>query len=113
MIAVIFEVEPKSEQSQNYFDQAKTLKAYLQNVPGFISIERFKSLTNNSKYLSLSFFENEASVKQWRNQFMHQKAQARGKDQIFDHYRIRVASVIRDYGMQDRTQAPNDTNGVQ
>ena len=56
MIAVIFEVEPKSEQSQDYFDEAKKLKAYLQNVPGFISIERFKSLTNNSKYLSLSFF---------------------------------------------------------
>jgi len=112
MIAVIFEVEPKSDQNQDYFDQAKTLKAYLQNVPGFISIERFKSLTNNTKYLSLSFFENEHAVTQWRNQFMHQKAQEKGKKQIFDNYRIRVASIIRDYGMQDRTQAPKNTNGA-
>lgn len=113
MIAVIFEVEPKSDQNQHYFNEAKQLKAYLQKVPGFISIERFQSLTNNSKYLSLSFFENEHAVKQWRNQFMHQKAQAKGKEQIFEHYRLRVASVIRDYGMKDRIQAPNSINGEQ
>jgi len=113
MIAVIFEVEPKLDQNQEYFNEAKNLKIYLQQVPGFISIERFQSLTNNSKYLSLSFFEDEQAVKQWRNQFMHQKSQTKGREQIFEHYRLRVASVIRDYGMQDRAQSPDNIKGEQ
>jgi len=113
MIAVIFEVEPKVEQSENYFNEAAKLKESLQKISGFISVERFQSLTCNSKYLSLSFFEDELAVKQWRNQFIHQKAQAKGTEQIFEHYRLRVASVIRDYGMQDRTQAPKIINGEQ
>ena len=112
MIAVIFEVEPKTGLSEQYFDQVKELKAYLEKVPGFISVERFQSLSNEAKYVSLSFFENEQAVIHWRDQAMHQKAQNKGINQIFEHYRIRVASVFRDYSMQDKAQAPKKPNEV-
>lgn len=109
MIAVIFEVEPDPAQKQRYLDLAATLRAELEKIDGFISIERFQSLTNEGKILSLSFFRDEAAVAAWRNLKAHRRAQAKGRAGIFRDYRLRVAEVIRDYGMHDRDQAPKDS----
>ncbi|WP_420549315.1 antibiotic biosynthesis monooxygenase family protein [Curvivirga sp.] len=106
MIAVIFEVHPKSERKQEYLDIAAILKEELVKVEGFISVERFQSLTNPDKILSLSFFENETAVKKWRELKSHRAAQQSGRNGIFEDYRLRVASVIRDYGMEDRDEVP-------
>ncbi len=100
MIAVIFEVEPKDDESRRtYFDIAVGLRAELEKIDGFISVERFESLTNKGKYLSLSFWRDEAAVTRWRELAEHRAAQARGKAELFAGYRIRVAEVLRDYGM--------------
>jgi len=107
MIAVIFELEPKQEHTVEYFNLAAQLKEQLATIPGFISVERFKSLTNENKYLSLSFWQDEAAVKTWREQNFHQSAQEKGRNMIFDHYRLRVAQVLRDYGLRDRKQVPD------
>ena len=96
MIAVIFEVIPHTDHKQEYLDIAADLKPVLD---GFISIERFQSLTDPKKLLSLSFFHDEGAVLQWRTLQKHRKAQAAGRNVIFENYRLRVASVIRDYGM--------------
>src|SRR3954471_6698974 len=109
MIAVIFEVWPKPEHRQDYFDLAADLKPILQTIDGFISVERFESLTDKGKILSLSFFRDEAAVEAWRNVVDHRKAQAKGRAKIFENYRLRIASVIRDYGMDEREQAPKDS----
>ncbi len=106
MIAVIFEVEPKDGALETYLEIAASLKSELVQIEGFISVERFQSLTNGSKYLSLSFFENEEAVKRWRTLAMHRQAQAMGRHELFQDYRLRVAAVIRDYGMTERDQAP-------
>ena len=109
MIAVIFEVEPKPERKQQYLDLAASLRPQLEQIDGFISIERFQSLTDEKKILSLSFFRDEAAVAAWRNAQAHRKAQGKGRDSIFETYRLRIAGVIRDYGMHDREQAPADS----
>jgi heme-degrading monooxygenase HmoA len=109
MIAVIFEVWPKSDKKQKYLDLAAALKPMLERIDGFISIERFESLTESGKILSLSFFRDEAAVAAWRNLGEHRRAQAAGRTEVFANYRLRVASVIRDYGMRDREQAPVDS----
>lgn len=109
MIAIIFEVEPQAGRQQEYFDLAAELRPVLEAAAGFISIERFESLTTPGKYLSLSFWRDEASVAGWRTQGEHRIAQARGRDGIFRDYRLRVAGVIRDYGMFERGQAPADS----
>ncbi len=109
MIAVIFEVSPKQEKVNDYLNIAAELKPELSKIPGFISIERFQSLTDSTKILSLSFWENEESVKQWRNLDMHRNAQEQGRNSVFEHYRLRVAAVVRDYGMTEREQAPKDS----
>ena len=44
---------------------------------------------------------DEAAVVAWRNLEAHRRAQAKGRDGIFRNYRLRVASVIRDYGLHD------------
>ena len=108
MIAVIFELEPKDEGKEEYFEIAGELKSILSEMEGFISIERFQSLANSKRFLSLSFWKDEAAVKAWRNQVMHRKAQAKGRGALFESYRLRVAEVLRDYGMEDREQAPKD-----
>lgn len=108
MIAVIFEVLPKEEKKDEYLNIAKMLRPDLDNIKGFISIERFQSLVDPKKILSLSFWENEESVMEWRNQTIHRNAQQMGKDSVFEDYRLRVTSVIRDYGMTERAQAPAD-----
>ena len=112
MIAVIFEVELVAERSAEYLDIAATLRAELGEVDGFISIERFESLTQPGKLLSLSFFRDEEAVRQWRSLAEHRAAQAKGRAGLFADYRLRVAEVVRDYGMHDRDQAPDDSRDV-
>lgn len=106
MIAVIFEVIPKAEGKAEYLKLAAALKSKLAAIDGFISIERFQSINNDNKLLSLSFWENEEAVKAWRIQSNHQQAQHKGQHELFDFYRIRVAHVDRDYAINDRAQAP-------
>src|SRR5580698_3684826 len=109
MIAVIFEVWPKPEHKQQYLDLAAELKPILQTIDGFISVERFESLTEPGKILSLSFFRDEAAVAAWRNVEDHRRAQAKGRGGVFRNYRLRIAGVIRDYGLHERAQAPTDS----
>ncbi|MFQ5623106.1 MAG: antibiotic biosynthesis monooxygenase family protein [Paracoccaceae bacterium] len=108
MIAVIFEVVPDPERKQEYLDLAAELRPELEKIEGFISVERFQSLADPGKLVSLSFFTDEAAVTRWRAWQRHRKAQAKGRGGIFRDYRLRVASVIRDYGMTDRAEAPRD-----
>jgi heme-degrading monooxygenase HmoA len=109
MIAVIFEVWPEPDRKQEYLDIAASLRPLLEQVDGFISIERFESLSEPGKILSLSVFRDEAAVAQWRGLEQHRMAQVRGRDGIFRDYRLRVAGVIRDYGMTERAQTPKDS----
>lgn len=112
MIAVIFEVWPVADRAHEYFDIAAELKPRLQEINGFISIERFESLATKGKYLSLSFWHDEAAIRTWRNMEEHRQAQAAGRDSVFAEYRIRVASVMRDYGMDERREAPDDSRAA-
>jgi len=112
MIVVIFEVEPAKGRRQAYLDIAARLKPRLEAMDGFISIERFESLTTPGKVLSLSFWRDEAAVAAWRGLDAHRAAQAAGRGEIFAGYRLRVASVLRDYGMTDRDQAPDDSRAA-
>ena len=112
MIAVIFEVIPAPGRKQEYLDMAAALRPELEKLEGFISIERFASLTNESKVLSLSCWRDEAAVKRWRRFEAHRLAQARGRGGVFSDYRLRVASVMRDYGMNEREQAPADSRAA-
>ena len=109
MIAVIFEVWPKSGHKQQYLDLAAELRPQLEGIDGFISVERFESLYEPGKMLSLSFFRDEAAVQAWRNLEAHRAAQAKGRAEVFSDYRLRIAGVIRDYGMSEREQAPSDS----
>ena len=109
MIAVIFEVVPRSDRKRDYLDIAAMLKPELEKIEGFVSIERFQSLTEPRNILSLSFWRDEESVRQWRNLTEHRQAQAEGRNRIFEDYRLRVAEVLRDYGMHDRAEAPADS----
>jgi heme-degrading monooxygenase HmoA len=106
MIAVIFEVWPADRDA--YLDIAADLRARLEQIDGFLSVERFESLTEKGKILSLSFWRDEEAVKAWRNQPEHQTAQKAGRGGIFRDYRLRVAHVMRDYGMNAREQVPAD-----
>jgi heme-degrading monooxygenase HmoA len=106
MFAVIFEVEPAAGRQQEYLDIAASLRQELEKIDGFVSIERFSSLTKPGKILSLSFWRDEASLIRWRQQDAHHRAQWQGRAGVFADYRLRVASVVRDYGMFDRAQAP-------
>ncbi len=109
MIAIIFEVEPAPGQTDAYLDFAARLRPLLEQMPGFISVERFRSITNPDKLLSLSFWENEEAVAGWRNQPAHRLAQQAGRSGVFSGYRLRVAHVLRDYGMHERAEAPADS----
>jgi heme-degrading monooxygenase HmoA len=112
MIAIIFEVEPVAEHRDAYLDIAAKLKPELEKIDGFISVERFQSITNPGKMLSLSFFRDETAVQAWRNLDTHRRAQEAGRGGLFANYRLRVASVLRDYGMHEREQAPRDSIAV-
>ena len=112
MIAVIFELEPSAGRRDEYLDLASALRSQLDSIDGFISIERFESLSQPGKLLSLSFWRDEAAIREWRNLERHRDAQRAGRGGIFDDYRLRVAGVIRDYGMDDRDAAPADSHAV-
>ena len=107
MIAVIFEVFPKN--MDDYMDIAAAMRPLAEGVEGFISVERFQSMTNPEKYLSVSYFEDEAAVARWRNVVEHRQAQAQGRENLFTDYRICVCQVLRDYTLNDREQAPQDS----
>jgi heme-degrading monooxygenase HmoA len=109
MIAVIFEVWPAEGRKDDYLDLAAALRAELLEIDGFISIERFQSLTDAKKLLSLSFWRDEEAVRTWRNNQNHRRSQAAGRGGIFADYRLRIASVVRDYGMSERNEAPADS----
>ncbi len=112
MIAVIFEVVPAMGERDKYLDLARELGAELRTVDGFISIERFESLTMKGKLLSLSFWRDEEAVRQWRNLESHRAVQRAGRNGIFADYRLRIGHVLRDYGMFDRDEAPQDSRAA-
>ena len=112
MFSVIFEVLPNEGKKDAYLELAKHLKPLLEKIDGFVSIERFESLTTPGKILSLSLWRDEEAVRTWRNIEEHRRIQAAGRQSIFADYRLRVAAVIRDYGMNDRAQAPEDSRRV-
>lgn len=109
MVAVIFEAVPAAGKWDEYLDIAAGLRPQLSKIEGFISIERFQSISNPGKVLSLSFWKDEESIKQWRNVELHRMAQKKGRSSVFDDYRLRVAIVQRDYGLTEREQAPSDS----
>jgi heme-degrading monooxygenase HmoA len=109
MIAIIFEVIPAEGQKDAYLDIAAEMRPMVEQVEGFLGVERFQSLTNPDKLLSLSFFEDEDAVLRWRKLAAHRNAQSKGRSGVFSDYHLRVARVIRDYGMIDRDQAPEDS----
>ncbi|CUX48920.1 MULTISPECIES: antibiotic biosynthesis monooxygenase [Agrobacterium] len=109
MIAVIFEVWPAEGEKQHYLDIAAGLRAELETIDGFLSVERFQSISNPEKMLSLSFFRDEEAVRAWRNTLPHRTAQTLGRAGVFSDYRLRIAHVIRDYGLQERQEAPADS----
>ncbi|OXA95459.1 antibiotic biosynthesis monooxygenase [Flavobacterium plurextorum] len=110
MIAVIFEVIPNEGKKEEYLDIAAKLRPELDHIEGFISIERFQSISNPEKVLSLSFWKDEESIQQWRNLEMHRHAQAKGRNEVFKDYHLRIATVVRDYGMFDRKETPEDSS---
>lgn len=109
MIAVIFEVRPRAGQTTEYLNIAAELKPLLAEIDGFLSIERFESLTEPGKILSLSFWRDEQAVSDWRTLETHRAAQNKGRAYIFENYRLRVAEVVRDYGMNERAEVPADS----
>ena len=112
MIAVIFEVMPREARRHDYLGLAAELKPLLETIDGFVSIERFQSLSDPGKILSLSFWRDEEAVATWRNLEPHRRAQAAGRDHIFTDYRLRIADVARDYGLTERAEAPGDSKAV-
>jgi heme-degrading monooxygenase HmoA len=106
MFAVIFEVKPKPGRRQDYLEIAAALRGDLEKIDGFLSVERFESLAGDGKILSLSFWRDADAVQRWREQERHRRAQAKGRSEIFADYRLTVAEVARQYGLDDRTQAP-------
>ena len=112
MIAVIFEVYPHDDQRDAYLAMAADMKALVETIDGFVSVERFESLTTPGKLLSLSIWRDEAALDEWRRLTRHRAAQKAGREVMFDDYRLRVASIIRDYGMTERDQAPADSKAL-
>ena len=112
MIAVMFEMVPHPERREQYLDAAARLRPVLEQMDGFLSFERFQSLAQPGKVLSLSFWRDEAAVAAWRNLELHRDVQAAGRAGVFEDYRLRVASVVRDYGLHERDQAPPDSRAA-
>ena len=112
MIAVIFEVMPHADKKDAYLAMAAEMRPLVDEIDGFISVERFQSLTNPDKLLSLSFFRDEEALDNWRRLTQHRGAQKAGREIMFADYRLRIASVIRDYGLYDRTEAPQDSKDL-
>lgn len=112
MIAVIFESWPKPGKMQTYLDMGAALASHLNDLDGFISIERFQSVADPGKLLAISFWRDEAAIDNWRKNDVHRTIQAKSRDIVFDDYRLRVAAVVRDYGMAARDQAPADSRAA-
>lgn len=112
MIAVIFEFTPAEGRTKDYFDLVAQLKPELDKAEGFVSLERFESITRPGSFVSLQYWRDEAAVQKWRNVQLHRQAQARGRGGIFADYRLRIASVLRDYTLEDRAQAPADSRSL-
>ncbi|TIP26282.1 MAG: antibiotic biosynthesis monooxygenase [Mesorhizobium sp.] len=112
MIAVIFEVEPAAGKRDAYLGLAADLRPLLDGIDGFLSIERFQSLVDPSRILSLSFWRDEEAVKAWRNTEEHRQAQKAGHGGIFADYRLRIAHVVRDYALTERAEAPEDSRAA-
>lgn len=112
MIAVIFEVQPAEGKRDAYLGIAAELRPLLDGIDGFISIERFQSLVDPNRVLSLSFWRDEEAVEAWRNTEEHRQAQHAGRGGIFAGYRLRIANVVRDYGLTERDEAPEDSRAV-
>lgn len=112
MIAVIFEVIPHADKKQNYLDMAAKMRPLVEQIDGFLSVERFQSLTDPDKLLSISFFRDEDALDAWRRLTGHRQAQQAGRTSYFRDYRLRVAHVLRDYGMEDRDEAPEDSRAL-
>ena len=112
MIAVLFEAWTAPNQQERYLELASALKPELEKIDGFLSIERFSSLAEPGKLLSLSFWRDEMAIAQWRNTPAHRATQAEGREAVFNNYRLRIAEVARDYGLNDRAQAPADSRAV-
>ena len=112
MIAVIFEVTPAEGKMDDYLAMAAKMRPLAEGMEGFISVERFQSLTTPGKLLSVSFFEDEAALDRWRQLHAHRQAQKAGREEMFDGYRLRVAHVLRDYGMEEREEAPEDSKAL-
>lgn len=112
MLTVIFEVTPKPGRAERYFEIAAELVGELQKIDGFISVERFESLSRPGTFLSLSTWRDEAAVLAWRNQGLHRSGQREGRESVFEGYRIRVAQVLRDYSLSERDEAPTDSNAA-
>ena len=112
MIAIIFESKPHPDQRDRYLDAAARLKPLLADIDGFISVERFQSLTDPEKILSISFWRDEEAVAKWRQLEQHRRIQEAGRKAIFADYRLRVAHVVRDYGLNDREEAPADSRAA-
>jgi heme-degrading monooxygenase HmoA len=112
MIAVIFEVWPAQGRKDDYLAIAAGLRDDLAGIDGFISVERYQSLSDPDKLLSLSFWRDEDAVRNWRNHSRHRDSQRKGRTGIFADYRLRIAATIRDYGMSERSEAPEDSRAV-
>jgi heme-degrading monooxygenase HmoA len=112
VIAVIFEVWPAEGHTERYLELAASLREELLGIDGFLSVERFRSLTEPDKLLSLSFWRDEAAVREWRNRATHRAVQAEGRGGVFRDYRLRIAAVVRDYGLTERTEAPADSRAA-
>lgn len=112
MIAVIFEVMPKDGQTDPYLDMAAEMRPLAEGIDGFISVERFESIMHPGKLLSLSFWRDEAALEEWRKLAAHRRAQTKGRTIFFNDYRLRVAGVMRDYGMYDRDEVPEDSKAL-
>jgi heme-degrading monooxygenase HmoA len=112
MIAVIFEVVPHPAQRQEYLEAAALLRPQLEAMDGFVSVERFESLSQPGKLLSLSFWRDEEAVSRFRNSCLHRQVQSEARERIFEDYRLRVAAVVRDYGLRERGEAPADSRAA-
>ena len=111
-IVVLFEVKPTKEGMQRYLNLAAMLKPLLAGFEGFIRAERFTSLNEEGKLLSMNVWTDETAVKRWRNVMQHRMSQKEGREKLFESYQITVCSVIRSYSDTDRTQAPEDSNAL-
>jgi heme-degrading monooxygenase HmoA len=96
MFAVVFEVNPKTEQWDAYLGYARSLRPELQRIDGFIDNERFSSLRRQGWVLSLSIWRDEKAVVRWRTSARHHEIQHKGRTEVFRDYHLRVGEITAD-----------------